>query len=317
MAIGSNTYSFMYDAVTGTLEDGWPHGSTSFGSTLSLPMVGEGHPAPLALADVDGDGDLEIADPIAFGVTNPLHHDATEAFEISYVADDFGEDSSTNVSNLLPFNSFPAWGDLDQDGTPDLVNAGLSTIHLASLGVNYLLDYQVPVVAWSGKTGDIFPGWPRQIEDVHIFSGFSIADVSGDGIPEVILGSAGFLVHAWDFEGNQAPGFPKFTGNWIQATPTVGDIDGDGYLDVVVGTRDGLLFAWSTRGHADQKLEWNGSHHDLQNTSNYGHPIPTQKGPPLEPDLEEEGCCSDNSDEKNSLLLLPIALLAIRRRRNS
>ena len=224
-------------------------------------------------------------------------------------------DVQNYVANLLPFNSYPVWGDMDQDGTPDLITSGLSTVHLASLGVNYYLDYQVPVLAWSGKTGEVFGDWPRQLEDVHIFSGFSVAEVSGDDLPEVIVGSAGYMIHAWDVNGEQPEGFPKFTGNWIIGTPTVGDIDGDGYVEVVAGTRDGLLFAWSTKGQADQTYEWLGAYHDIQNTSNYSHPIPNQKGPPEEEVVVEEGCCSDDSDGKTSLLIVPLMAFAYQRRR--
>ncbi|MEC7986104.1 MAG: FG-GAP-like repeat-containing protein [Myxococcota bacterium] len=313
MSVNAKALTFMFDALTGTHEEGWPHETQRFGGALALPLVGEGHPSPAALADIDGDGDLEIADTIALGVTNPLHHDNTEALSLPYVSSGFDEDTSTNVTNLLPFNSFPAWGDLTGDGTPDLVNSGVSALQLASTGLHYILEYQVPILAWDGSSGDVLPGWPRQIEDIHIFSGLSIADVSGDGKPEVLAASAGYMVHAWDGEGNESPGFPKFTGNWVMATPNVGDIDGDGYLELVVGTRDGLLFAWKTQGRADQTLEWIGPHHDLQNTSNYHHPIPTQAGPSEE--VIDSGCCSDKTNGEAALLLLPLSLFALRRRR--
>ena len=99
MSVNAKSLSFMYDALTGTPEDGWPHETQSFGGALSFPVIGEGHPAHSPLADIDGDGDLEIADTIAFGISNPIHHDSSEALALSYVAADFDEDTSTNASN--------------------------------------------------------------------------------------------------------------------------------------------------------------------------------------------------------------------------
>jgi hypothetical protein len=116
-------------------------------------------------------------------------------------------------------------------------------------------DFQHAIVAWSGATGKVFEGWPRQLEDIQFLEAPAIADVSGDGIPEVIYGSAGYLIYAWDKDGELAEGWPHFTGGWILGSPAVGDITGDGYLEVVVTTREGHLFAWTTDGHADQDVQ--------------------------------------------------------------
>ena len=124
------------------------------------------------------------------------------------------------------------------------------------------------------------------------------------------MGSGGYLLHAWDVEGTEAPGWPKFTGGWTLGSPSVGDINGDGYLDVVVTTREGFLFAWSSAGHADCKVHWRGVHHDSHNTGNYETPIPLQAGPVL----EEGGCCKGK--RAGAWLVLPTLMLgALRRRR--
>ena len=59
-----------------------------------------------------------------------------------------------------------------------------------------------------------------------------LADVSGDGVPEAIYGSAGYMMYAWDHTGALAEGWPKFTGHWILGSPAVGDITGDGVVGV-------------------------------------------------------------------------------------
>ena len=52
--------------------------------------------------------------------------------------------------------------------------------------------------------------------------------MDGDGAHEVLLGSGGYLLHAFQRGGGEAAGFPKFTGGWIFSAPAVGDLDGDG-----------------------------------------------------------------------------------------
>ena len=147
-----------------------------------------------------------------------------------------------------------------------------------------------------------------------LLSGSAVADVSGDGNPEVVVGSAGYLVHAWDKDGNEAEGWPKFTGNWMIATPAIGDIDGDGYVDVVISTREGWLFAWSTQGRADQKIEWASLFHDAQNTGNYEAELPTQAGPVDEEKVPEDSGCCKNKSADSAWFILPLLFLGYRRR---
>ncbi len=123
---------------------------------------------------------------------------------------------------------------------------------------------------WSGATGHQMYGSPVPIEDFTFLVNEAVADVSGDGYPEVILGTGGYYVRAFDACGCEAPSFPKFTGGWLIATPAVGDVDGDHTLEVVTGTRDGYLYAWHTKGTDTGVIQWESFHHDNSNTGNYG-----------------------------------------------
>jgi hypothetical protein len=282
------------------------------GEAVLLPVIGEGHPASLSFADLDKDGDLEVANAVMLGTNPPVHHDGTNALEISFYGMDFSENSNADVPSLIQMVANPAFGDLNGDGYPEYITSGVSSVYLASLAARTVIEYQQGVGAWSGKDGSILDGWPKQIEDVQFLTAPGVADISGDGNPEVIAASAGYLVHAWDKDGTSAEGWPKFTGHWILGSPTMGDVNGDGYLDIAVTTREGWLFIWSTKGRADQRVEWSGQHHDPQNTSNYHHPLPTQLGPV---DVPEEGCCR-NKDKEHAWLLLPlVAFVGFRRRR--
>ena len=324
IAVGTNeavinetrSVSYLIDAETGEYEEGWPLAVRGLvGEAVLLPLIGEGHPASLTIADVDGDGDMELTNAVMLGMNGPVHHDGSEFLDISFVAADFPEDFGADVASLVQMASQPVWGDLTGDGVPEFITPAVSSIYLASLASRTWVDYQQPIGAWDGVTGTMLNGWPRQIEDLTLLSGTAVADVSGDGNAEVIAGSAGYLVHAWDKDGTEADGWPKFTGNWMIATPAVGDIDGDGFVDVVISTREGWLFAWGTEGRADQKIEWASLFHDAQNTGNYHTPLPTQAGPVDEEEIPKEtGCCKDKSGD-SAWLLLPLLFLGYRRRK--
>jgi MYXO-CTERM domain-containing protein len=102
----------------------------------------------------------------------------------------------------------------------------------------------------------------------------ALADLTGDGLSEVILGTGGYLVRAIDHQGNEAPGFPKSTGGWIISSPAVGDFDGDGKFELTTLTRNGWLFIWDTDAPTTNRLDWQSFGHDAANTNNYHTPLP-------------------------------------------
>ena len=315
---GHYSVTYVVDANTGLALEGWPHQDSGLvNEAVLLPLVGEGHPASGARADLAGDGDLEISSPVMLGTTDIYNAQGETYLDVPFYGEDFDLGNNVDlVPTFVEMVSNPAFGDLNQDGTPDYVLGGANTIYLVSLALTQWKEYQQAVGAWSGKDASFLPGWPRQIEDLQFLMAPAIADVSGDGAPEAIYGSAGYMVHAWDANGIEAEGWPKFTGNWLLGSPAVGDIDGDGYLDVVVSTREGWLFAWSTAGHADQAVQWAALHHDAQNTGNYETALPTQLGPPPVI-VDAKGCCKKSAKDSGAawLLILPLGLGGLMRRR--
>jgi hypothetical protein len=80
----------------------------------------------------------------------------------------------------------------------------------------------------------------------------ALADVSGDGKPEILIGNGAGLVHAFGANGQEPDGWPKFVGQWVQASMAAGDIDGDRKIDVAVATRQGFVFVFRTAGRPDR-----------------------------------------------------------------
>jgi subtilisin family serine protease len=149
--------------------------------------------------------------------------------------------------------------------------------------------FQHSVGAFDPATGAAVPTFPRQIEDWQFLSGPAIADVKGDGTHQVIEGSGGGFLHAFDpasppvgpqnnlstslsryADGAEPLGFPVFTGGYITSTPTVGQLARTSAVAVATVTRDGFLFLTDTNGEPAANDQWWHFHHDERNTGLYG-----------------------------------------------
>ncbi len=342
--------------------DGWPVTVSSF---KLFPLVGEGIVSAGMMADVDGD---KIPEVIFHGtggapVVLPLHPtkpaviggafpNAKATLDPLYGAN-YDFDNNLGGNNFIGVFSQPSIGDLNQDGTPDVVAVGASFWLALALSASERRDYEQMVAFWNmkdvrpcsndqpGNCAFMFPGSPTIIEDYTFFHNMTIGDVSGDGYPETIVGTGGYYVRAVDACGREAPGFPKFTGQWIIPSVALGDLDGDGKLEAVTGTRDGWLYAWKTEGREDGVLEWPTHHHDNRNTGNYATPLDFPKAtraakpldlaeckkpdvnaqPPQEPEASGFGCgCRTPSKPATTagfaLSAVALALAFARRRRH-
>ncbi|WP_438032180.1 FG-GAP-like repeat-containing protein [Sorangium sp. So ce204] len=182
---------------------------------------------------------------------------------------------AAGARTMIPLLSQPALGDIDQDGTPDVIAAGASKAAALALAGAQGATQPGPhlLAVWSGRSGAMLPRAPFVLEDYAISGSQAVVDLNGDGYPEVLSGSSGYFLHAFDGCGREPRGFPKFTGQSITTTPAVGDLDGDGTLEIAVGTRDGWLFAWHTEATTGALIAWESLHHDNQNTGNLETPL--------------------------------------------
>lgn len=123
-------------------------------------------------------------------------------------------------------------------GRPDPVAAASVTLteHPAS-----------PFVAPLGGDPVVNPGQSS-------FTTAGVSDVTGDGRPEIIVGSLGSRAHVYRFDGSVIatldPGTadPANGRGAIQSSPALADLDGDGIDDVVLTNLAGRIAAYSLAG---------------------------------------------------------------------
>jgi hypothetical protein len=82
-------------------------------------------------------------------------------------------------------------------------------------------------------------GWPKRVRTTGglsgIFSSPAIGDINGDGIADIVVGTYGQFIYAWDYTGNQLPGWPYNNEDTIWSSPALADLDYDGVKDVIIG----------------------------------------------------------------------------------
>lgn len=180
-----------------------------------------------ALCDLDGDG----AKDVIFGTKNDatglrrlmaIKYDGTDVLGFPYVANG-------------PINCDPAVGDLDNDGTMEIVFYD-----------NARYVYAVR------EDGTDYPGFPKYTNIISSASWVSspgLGDMDGDGMLEIVYtpnqtGLASKIVildtdYAGGTSGDYLSGYPVDLPGSSEGSPILGDIDGDGLPDVVHGIGGG------------------------------------------------------------------------------
>jgi len=285
--------AYVIEGRTGEIKAGWPR--SLFGLTVNvLPVVGRGVVANPMLADLDFDGKLEISFDTISTQGWLFRHDGTPYKTPSHNGrmnnQAFGELSDSQDSPAYILMNNGAFANIDNEGGLDMVKgtAGFD-FALAFAGGGKRGEFDHHMSGWDTETGRMMIGFPRVHDDWQFFNAPTVVDIDNDNSPEVIVGSGGYLLQAWNYKGEKPAGFPKQTGGWIIATPAVGDFDGDGKLDVAISTRDGWLYAWRTEGRAGGVFEWNGFGANPHRTGNYEDdptPYKTWENGPVDPNPE-------------------------------
>jgi hypothetical protein len=211
-----------------------PDGTTQPGFPVNLPYQYWLNVSCPAIADVDGDGHLDVGAQSEPGV----------AF-----FDRFGQPLPgwpylwSTTQNIVW--SGPVVADLDGDGACEVV-----------VGNNCLYNCSVHVIR---SDGSAMPDWPQPTS--NIFSSAAVGDLDQDGDLEIVIQEGdptwwGNLLHVWHHDGRYVDGWPiEIAPQWesSRSNPALADLDGDGKLEIVTHTDDGLLHILDSRGQ-----EWPG-----------------------------------------------------------
>lgn len=236
------------------------------------------HSEPV-MADLDGDGDLEVVVQTTRSKLLAVHHDGRKA---RLRPGRVPKAKRTCIGNrpitMPPWIEPPVAGDLDGDGAAEIVAGVRRGRWKHTRRAWYLCDGLLSgpdyLQAFSGAPGasaDGFPGWPvvfdyRNADITSALGTPAIADVDGDLVPEVVVGRGAcvsrdttydvaslrcFTVTAIDRDGETLAGFPKATlgpTSNQSMSPAVADLDGDGLKEIVWIDFWGRLMVWTVPG---------------------------------------------------------------------
>ncbi len=120
--------------------------------------------------------------------------------------------------------SSPAVGDIDADGQPEVIASAYSIVTLD--GNSGALEWRVAsgYDRSSPGAGSVGRTWP----------GIVLADVDGDGSPEIVTAHGGGWVSVYNSQGYFKPGWPQQPTTSELRGLLVSDLDGDGRLEIIV-----------------------------------------------------------------------------------
>ncbi len=248
-----------------------------------LPDVGEGINGSPVVAPVScpqGGGGLKI------GVTP----DAGPAYIFNANGSScYGKDSSGHDNPLeLDFSGgtaqydhpalaavgYPAFGTTDGSNVQFFApQAGL--LRALDVALNEYQGGEDFLGGWNPANGQYLPGYPAEVNDLQFLTGPVVGQITAASGQALIGGTASLDLQAFNSSGLAvSSAWPKLTGDWTIATPTLGsfgtlDTSPAARKDVVAITRYGSLSVYSTPAPACSPSSSPRFHHDNWNSGSY------------------------------------------------
>jgi hypothetical protein len=197
-----------------------------------------------ALADLDGDGDLDLV------LANKIDPGDLTTAKAYWLENTGGKRAPAfrwrGTLALAPtFHPAPAFGDLDGDGRLDLV-AGSWRDNLAYYRGTGMQD-GAPAFALADTA---FIRITRGSNTTP-----SLGDLDGDGDLDLLVGEASGALNYYRNDGTaRAPAFTLVSDQWLgidvgrRSAPALADLDGDGDLDLLVGEEGGKVVLYRNTG---------------------------------------------------------------------
>lgn len=246
--------------VVAMRHDGTPLWNVDLGPVMGIGPNQHRIRSSPAVADIDNNGSMEIVvatggvpGPCAPGGVVVLAENGSIQAGWPQYADDLDNDGCAEG-----IGATPALGDLDNDGTLEIVVGGFDKrIHVWNHDGTRLNGFSVDSYHYQ------YRGWSQLIGRLGdtIWSSPALADIDRDGYLDIVIGTdegyvesfggwdcpyalpggweAGYCggsLYVVDRFGNYLPGFPRYVHETMQSSPAIVELDGDEYPEIVVGT---------------------------------------------------------------------------------